>query len=206
MEKITPKVLFLDVGGVLLNNAWGHESREKAAKIFHFDYEEMTFLHNFIYNVFEIGKISLDAYLDMVVFNKPRGFNKDEFKNFMFAESEELPEMLEWLIKWKQKSGVSIISINNESKELNDYRIEKFELHRCFDAFITSCEVGLRKPDPEIYQLAMKVANVAPENCFYFDDRILLVNQAQKLGIQSFHHQNFETSKKILESINNKFN
>lgn len=203
METLDIKVVFFDVGGVLLNNGWGHKSRQKAAKVFGLNFEEMNVLHDFIFNVYEIGRITLDEYLDTVIFNHPRDFTKNEFKNFMFAQSEELPDMLQWLIRWKQGCGFRIISINNEGRELNDYRIEKFGLHQCFDAFISSCEVGMRKPDPGIYHLAMGIAHVKPEDCVYFDDRLMLVQEAQKLGIQSFHHQNFETTKKNLEALKN---
>src|SRR3989337_3054973 len=127
-----PKVLFLDIGGVLLTNAWGHESREKAADLFNLDFKETEHLHNFIFNVYEIGKITLDDYIDIVVFNKERSFSRESFLEFMFAQSIELPGMLQWLIEWKAENrGLRVISINNEGKDLNDYRIKKFPLHRC---------------------------------------------------------------------------
>ena len=80
----------------------------------------------------------------------------------MFAQSTELPDMLQWLKEWKQDCGFRIISINNEGKELNDFRIKTFGLHQCFDAFISSCEVGMRKPDPGIFKLAMGIAQASP--------------------------------------------
>jgi putative hydrolase of the HAD superfamily len=202
MQTTKMKVLFLDVGGVLLSNGWGHESREKAAAEFNINYEEMNRLHEFIFNVYEIGSIDLEEYLDTVVFNKPRDFTKEDFKSFMYAQSIELPNMLQWLVEWKNSNcGFRIISINNEGKELNDYRIKKFRLHNCFDAFISSCEVGMRKPDPGIFKLAMGVAMVSPDQCWYFDDRLMLVEAAGRLGIHAYHHQNFETTKGILESL-----
>ncbi|MEO6547830.1 MAG: HAD-IA family hydrolase [Ferruginibacter sp.] len=202
MEKTDTKVLFMDVGGVLLSNGWPHESRIEAAKIFNIDYEEFNRLHEFIFNVFEIGNLTLEEYLDTVIFNKPREFTKEDFKSFMFAQSVELPGMLQWVIEWKNAGcGFRIISINNEPKELNDYRIKKFKLHRCYDAFISSCEVGMRKPDPRIFKLAMGVAQAAPEQCYYFDDRPLLVDAAARLGIHAYHHKNFESSKNIIENL-----
>ncbi|MNK14810.1 D-glucose-1-phosphatase [compost metagenome] len=197
----TIKVVFFDVGGVLLNNGWGHQSRQEAARLFNLDYSEMEVLHSFIFNVYEIGKITLDDYLDTVVFNHPRDFTKEDFKTFMFEQSEELPGLLQWLKDWKRSCGFRIISINNEGKELNDYRIKKFGLHDCFDAFISSCEVGMRKPDPGIFKLAMGIAQVSTEECVYFDDRIMLAEAAQKLGIRSIHHQDFSSTKTILEEI-----
>lgn len=202
MEKTDLKVLFLDVGGVLLTNGWGHESRMAAAKEFNLEYEEINRLHEFIFNVYEIGNLTLEEYLDTVIFNEPREFTKEDFKSFMYAQSVELPGMLQWVIEWKNAGcGFRIISINNEPKELNDYRIKKFKLHRCFDAFISSCEVGMRKPDPGIFKLAMGVALATPEQCYYFDDRPMLVEAAARLGINAFHHKGFESSKSIIEGL-----
>lgn len=195
------KVVFFDVGGVLLNNGWGHQSRQEAARIFGMDYSEMEVLHSFIFNTYEIGKITLDDYLDTVVFNHPRDFTREDFRTFMFAQSEELPGLLQWLKDWKRSCGFRIISVNNEGRELNEYRIKKFGLHDCFDAFISSCEVGMRKPDPGIFKLAMGIAQVTPAECVYFDDRIMLAQAAQKLGIRAIHHQDFSSTRKILEEL-----
>jgi putative hydrolase of the HAD superfamily len=196
------KIIFFDIGGVLLTNGWGHESRQLAAERFGFNYNEMDVLHDFIFNVYEMGKITLDDYLQTVVFNHPRNFTIEDFKQFMFEQSKELPQMLQWLTGWKNNNReYRIIAINNEGKELNDFRIKKFQLHKCFDAFISSCEVGMRKPDPGIFRLALGVAQASAEQCFYFDDRIMLVDAARKVGINAYHHQGFETTKKVLEEM-----
>jgi putative hydrolase of the HAD superfamily len=200
MQPSVLKALFLDIGGVLLTNGWGHESRQKAAAIFDFDYDEMNHLHEFIFNIYEIGKITLDEYLNTVLFYKPRAFTKEDFISFMYSESKQLPHMLEWLVNWKgTQDNVKIISINNEGKELNDYRIKKFGLHRCFDAFISSSEVGMRKPDPGIFKLALGIAQVSTQECLYFDDRPMLVEAAKKLGLAAMLHTEFETTKAVLE-------
>ncbi len=196
------KILFSDVGGVLLSNGWGHESRMAAANKFKIDYNEMNILHNFIFNVWEIGKISMDDYLDTVVFNKKRSFSREEFKEFMFARSVLLPDTLPWMIDWKKKhENIKVIAINNEPRELNQYRIDKFNLHDFFDAFVSSCVAGMRKPDPGIFLLALGIAQAKPEECIYFDDRIMLVEAAKKTGIHAYHHSDFKSTKKIIESI-----
>lgn len=195
------KILFFDIGGILLTNGWGHESRKLAAEQFKLDYEEVNALHNFIFNVYEIGSITLDEYLDTVIFNHERDFTREDFKAFIFERSVELPDMLQWLKKWKKDCGFRVISINNEGKELNDYRVKKFGLHDCFDAFISSCEVKMRKPDPAIFQLAMGIAQVSPKQCVYFDDRIMFVNTAQKLGIKAYQHTEFKNTCRILEDL-----
>lgn len=201
MQKNPVKVLFFDIGGVLLSNGWGHQSRKLAAEKYGLDYEELNALHNFIFNVYEIGHVTLDDYLDTVIFNHPRNFLREDFKQFIYAQSIELPGTLQWLKEFKKGCGFRIMSINNEGKELNDYRVEKFNLHACFDAFISSCEVGLRKPDPGIFRLAMGIAKVNPEQCVYFDDRIMFARAAEKLGMRAYQHLDFESTKKILEDI-----
>lgn len=182
------KVVFMDIGGVMLTNGWDHESRAKAAEVFGFDYTEMNILHNFIYNVFEIGSISLDEYLDTVVFDKPRDFTKYQFKDFMYSQSVELPQMLAWLKSWKRKIDLPVIAISNENEELNNYRIQTFNLHELFDGFFSSCYVGYRKPDPRIFKTALEITQVKPDQCIYFDDRPMLVNAAKKLGMNSMLH------------------
>jgi putative hydrolase of the HAD superfamily len=200
MHKTNVKIIFSDIGGVLLTNGWGHQSRQKAAEVFGFDYEEMNVLHEFIFNIYEMGKISLDAYLDTTLFHRPREFTREDVKAFMFAQSEELPGTLQWLIEWKRaQPDIKFIAINNEGKELNDYRIKKFKLHRCFDAFISSCEVGMRKPDPGIFSLAMGVAQASPEECLYIDDRLMIVEAAKGAGIRAIQHKTFEGTKAFLE-------
>jgi len=123
VETLAVKFLFFDIGGILLTNGWGHESRQEAARLFNLDYKEMSDLHTFIFNVYEASGVDLDEYIDTVVFNRPRDFTREDFKKFMFDQSKELPDMLAWLKEWKKDCGFRIISINNEGKELNDYRI-----------------------------------------------------------------------------------
>lgn len=201
MHLATPRVIFFDIGGVLLTNGWGHKSRQAAAQQFGFDYEEMNLLHEFIFNIYEIGKLSLDAYLDTILFYRHRDFTREDLKAFMYAQSQELPGMLPWLVEWKKSlgAGLKFFAVNNEGRELNDYRVKKFKLHRCFDAFVSSCEVGMRKPDPGIFQLAMGLAQAAPDECLYFDDRLMLVEAARGLGIRARHHTAFEETKAYLE-------
>ncbi|HUQ96235.1 MAG TPA: hypothetical protein VM010_01115, partial [Chitinophagaceae bacterium] len=118
MQTATPKIIFSDIGGVLLTNGWGHVSRQKAAEEFGFDYAEMQVLHEFIFNIYEIGKITLDTYLDTILFYRPRDFTREDVKAFMFAQSQELPEMLNWFVEWKQQQpSLKFIAINNEGRE-----------------------------------------------------------------------------------------
>ncbi|GAA4730846.1 HAD family hydrolase [Flavisolibacter ginsenosidimutans] len=199
MENISPKVLFLDIGGVLLTNGWGHESRQKAATEFGFDYERMNALHEIAFDVYEQGAVSLDYYLDTILFYEPRSFAKETFVQFMLSQSQLLPHTLDWLLQWKKtKPGLRIFSINNEPKELQEYRVKTFDLKRLYDGFICSCDVGLRKPDPRIYRLAMAVAAVEPDECIYIDDREVLVRAGSRQGMEAKTHKSFEETKDFL--------
>lgn len=196
------KLLFLDIGGVLLSDGWNHAARLEAIEKFGLESVSFQKDHAVAFPLFENGKLTLDQYLDTVVFNVKRSFSKAAFSDFMFSKSEELPLLLPWLINWKKRSKLKIFAINNEGREFNTYRIKKFALHDCFDAFISSCEVGFSKPDPAIFKLALGIAQEPASACLYFDDRAIHVAIAKQIGIQAHVHQDFEQTKQIIESIN----
>lgn len=196
----SPKVLFLDIGGVLLTNGWSHEARQKAATQFGFDYTKMNTYHEMIFDIYEQGSVPLDYYLDTILFYEPQPFTKEAFVSFMLQQSQELPQTLQWLLEWKKNNPeLRIISINNEPKELHEYRVKTFGLRRLFDAFVCSCDVGLRKPDPAIYKLALSVAGVRAEECLYVDDREALVRAGRWAGLPAWQHKTFEETKAFLE-------
>lgn len=195
------KVVFMDIGGIFLTNGWDHVSRQKAAEVFGYDYEKMESLHQFIFQVFEIGHISLDKYLDMTIFREEKDFTRKEFKEFMFNQSKELPNMLPWLKSHKKMMDIPVFALSNESTELNDFRIHTFNLHQIFDAFFSSCYLGYRKPDPLIFEKALQLTQISPSECIYFDDRERMVEAARKMGFNALQHHDFEATKDILEKF-----
>ncbi len=201
MSSLPIQALLVDVGGVLLTNGWDRASRKAAATTFAFDYADMDERHHLTYDTFEVGKISLDTYLDRIVFFEDRGFTKDQFKSFMFAQSRPFPDMIDYCKALKSAHGLKLGVISNEAKELTEYRIQKFELGSFVDFFVSSCFVHLRKPDEDIYKLALDLVGVKPANCAYVDDRPLFVEVAHKLGMKSIHHKNIETTRQALEKL-----
>jgi len=203
MHSSFEKIIFLDIGGVLLSNGWGHKQRMAAAEALGFDYAEMNKLHDLCFSVYELGRITLDQYLDIVLFYKEQPFSREEMKECMFRQSAELPDLLPWLIDFKQKhpGRFRFISINNEGKEINRQRILRFGLHRLFDAYVSSGEVGLLKPDPAIFTLALGIAGATPDQCIYFDDRAILAEAATRQGITGYQHTDFNKTKKIFEEL-----
>jgi len=193
--------LFLDIGDVLLSNGWGYESRQAAAKAFDLDYGEMQSRHKLLMATYEEGKLSLNEYLNRVIFYKERPFTPERFSKFMFDQTTPDKEMIELMRLLKEKYHLKIAVINNEARELNEYRINKFQLNKFVDFFISSCFVHLRKPDADIFQLALDIAQVSPENALYIEDTQIFVDIARNFGIRSIKHINYLSTSTELASF-----
>lgn len=192
------KTLFLDMGGVILSNGWGSASRKLAAEKFSLDLNELNDRHKLAFDAYETGKMSLHEYLQLTVFYMPRSFTPEVFMEFMYTQSQPLNDMLQFVQELKQRNGLKVFALNNEGRELNDFRIRTFGLDKFFDAFISSAFVQLRKPDKGIYQLALDIAYTRPEEALYFDDRLMFIQVARSLGINAIHHTSLENSKQEL--------
>jgi putative hydrolase of the HAD superfamily len=193
--------LFLDIGGVLLTNGWDHQERTLAAEKFNLDYAEMNERHHLTFDTYEEGKLSLDEYLDRVVFYQARVFSKEEFKAFMFAQSQPFPEMIELMGRLKNQYCLQVAAVSNEGRELTVYRVQQFRLDTFIDFFISSCFVHYRKPDADLYHIALDIAQVKPEQVVYIDDRAMFVEVAQGLGIKGILHTGYPATRKALEGL-----
>ncbi len=197
-----PTTIFLDIGGVLLTNGWDRHSRMKAAELFNLDYEDMNERHHLTYDTYESGKITLREYLDRVVFcGIKRAFSYEDFRTFMFGQSKSYPEMIGLIKSLKQKYSLKIGVISNEGRELNEYRISNFGLRDFTDFFISSSFVHIRKPDADIYRIALDVAQVSPEESVYVDDREMFVQIADGLGLKSVYHKDYDATRQALASL-----
>ena len=188
MPEVT--ALFWDVGGVILSNGWDREERSAAIKHFGLDAESFEERHELVNTAFESGRMTLDAYLEQTVFYSPRTFSQDEFKAFLFAQSKENRGARAVLDELTAADRYLLATLNNESAELNAYRIREFHLTRNFSVFFTSCYLGVRKPDAAIYRLALDITQRAPEECIFIDDRLLNLECARRLGMRTIHFQN----------------
>jgi len=193
--------LFLDIGGVLLTNGWSRDLRKLGADKFGLDYEDMDERHHLTFDTYEEGKLNLDQYLDRVIFFKDRSFTREDFKAFMFAQSKPIPEMIEFVRQLKQTYKLKIAAVSNEGRELTIYRVKKFNLSSFIDFFISSCFVHLRKPDEDMYRIALDCAQVPAEDVVYIDDRSMFVEIAQGLGIRGIVHGGFESTMKKLKEM-----
>lgn len=197
----TIRALFWDVGGVLLTNAWDHTQRTQALKHFQLDEEEFRDRHEMVVSSFERGKISLDEYLDRTVFYRPRPFSREAFVQYMHSLSRPFPEVLQFAQALSDSRKYLMGTINNESRELNYYRMEEFGLRKMFRMFFSSCFVGLRKPEEGIYRLASDVTQIPAEECCFIDDRALNLECAARLGMHAIQMKNLEELKAALQKF-----
>jgi|SRR5579872_4510777 len=182
--------LFWDVGGVILSNGWDRASRAAAAQHFGIDWEEFQDRHELASPAFETGRITLDTYLQRTVFYRKRSFTREEFTDFMFSQSREFPESRAVLSDVAATGQYLQATINNEPLELNERRIQQFNLRREIKAFFSSCYLGVRKPDEGIYKLALEVTQRSPDECLFIDDRELNLECARQLQMRTIHFQN----------------
>ena len=193
--------LFLDIGGVLLTNGWDRHCRQGAAEKFGLDLEDLNDRHKMSFDTYEAGKLNLDTYLDQVVFHQERSFTREDFKEFMFAQSKAKPEMINLVSGLKWKYRLKTAAISNEGRELTVYRIKQFNLATLIDYFVSSCFVHFRKPDVDMYRIALDISQADPARSVYIDDRALFVEIAQSLGLHGIHHTGFETTRHTLKDL-----
>ena len=193
-EKLPVTTIFADIGGVLLTNGWDRGSRRKAIDLFKLDDEETEERHHLTFDTYEVGKITLDEYLSRTVFYKKRSFSRQVFKEFMYSQSKPFPEMLQLMQQLKKQYGVNIAVVSNEGRELAEYRISQFKMNRFVDFFIVSSFVHFRKPDADIFKIALDTAQVNPQQVLYLEDRAMFVQVAETLGIKGLKHNDHKST------------
>ena len=199
MAEVT--ALFFDIGGVLLTNGWDRTERTAAAEKFKLDWKEFEDRHELVLHAFEVGEMGLDEYLDRVIFYCPRSFSREKFADYIRARSKELPGTMDVLRRLAQSKQYLISSLNNESREMNAYRIERFGLRRYFDVFLSSCYLGVRKPDEAIYQRALDITQRKGEECVFIDDRALNLECARELGMRTVQFKDAAQLERALREL-----
>ena len=195
MKRAKPiTTLFLDIGGVLLTNGWDHQARKRAATHFNVEWDEEEILHHLMFAAYEEGKITLDEYLSRAVFNEERPFTREQYREFMFAQSHAYPEMIGLFTQLKARYKLKIAVVSNEAREVNAYRLGKFRLNEFVDFFISSCFVHLRKPDADIFRLALDIAQTPVEQVLYVENTQMFIDIAESLGICSILHTDYKST------------
>ena len=191
--------LFFDVGGVILTNGWDTAARRRAAEAFGLDYPEFQTRHEMLKTAFETGRLGLDGYVRKAVFHRSRPFSPDDFKAFMFGQSQPLGDTLEWLRALAATGKYRLFTLNNESRELHEYRVRTFRLDAVFRAFLTSCYLGQVKPDEDIYLNALGITGCGKHKAIFIDDRPLNVEPAHALGLIAAQFQGLDPLRELLK-------
>ncbi len=182
--------IFFDIGGVLGNNGWDREQRAAAAQHFGLEVAELEDLHGETVAMLEQGRMTLDEYLRNTVFYRPRPFGLEDFKACMLAQSAPFPETIDLARALARTGRYRLMTINNESAELNQYRLEQFGLRDIFTAFFSSCWVGVLKPARRIYELALAMSQAEAEDSVFIDDRERNLEPARTLGMRTIRFTN----------------
>jgi putative hydrolase of the HAD superfamily len=198
--------VFFDIGGVLATNGWDREQRKTAIAKFNLDEAEFQLRHEEMVAPLEQGQISLDEYLDITVFYKPRNFAKEEFRNFIFSQSEPYSETIEIARAVAAGCAYWVMTLNNEGEDLNCHRIRSFGLDEIFDAFLSSCWIGVRKPTHRFYDRALGMSQARAEQSVFIDDRMQNLEPAKALGMHTIHYQSAAQLAADLQSLGVKFN
>ncbi|MFZ0780214.1 MAG: HAD family phosphatase [Candidatus Sulfotelmatobacter sp.] len=202
MKKATAiTCLLVDVGGVLLTNGWDHHARRRAAKNFQLPWAEMEERHRLVFETHEEGKLTFEEYLGWVVFYQKRPFTRAQFRSFMLAQSKPYPRMIDLVAQLKIQCGLKVAVVSNESREVNAFRIRKFKLDQFVDTFISSCFVHIRKPDVEIFRLALDIAQAPAQHVVYIENTPMFVQIAEGLGIRSILHTDYKSTCAELDSF-----
>ena len=190
--------VFFDIGGVLGTNGWDTAERKRATDRFNLDEEDFQRRHIEAVGPWEEGRIAIDEYLDLTIFHCPRDFTRDDFKEFMFSESVAFDDSVAVAREVGALGRYTMMTLNNEAAELNTYRIAKFGLDPIFDAFLSSCWLGSRKPMKKIYTDALSIAQAVPDKTLFIDDREPNLVPARELGVHTIH---FESAAKLRQQL-----
>jgi putative hydrolase of the HAD superfamily len=193
--------LFTDLGGVLLTNGWDRGLRELVASHFGIDHGEMDERHHLTYDTYESGKISLSVYLRRVVFWEPRDFTEQQVVDFMLSQARCFPEMIEMYKRVKERNGLKVVVVSNEGRELTTDRIRRFNLKEFVDIFVVSSYVHFRKPDEDIFRIALDVAQVDPAEVVYVDDRQMFAEVACRLGMHEVWHRDLASTREAFAAL-----
>jgi putative hydrolase of the HAD superfamily len=183
-----------DVGGGLLTNGWDHHARRRAARHFKLDWTEMQDRHSLMFETHEEGKLTFDEYLGRLIFYQKRPFTRAQFRRFIFAQSKPYRDMIELLTQLKVRYWLKIAVVSNESREVNAHRIRQFKLDSFVDCFISSCFVHIRKPDADIFRLALDIAQTPARQVLYLENTPMFVQIAEGLGIRSILHTDYKST------------
>ncbi len=138
---------------------------------------------NHLQEDFECGRLSGAAYHREVMARLGAEIAYGEFFPMYGDIFTEVPATGEMLRRLKRRYPLYLLSDTNEIHF--GYVRGTLEVLRLFEEFVVSYEVGVLKPDPRIYEEALRRAGLPAESCVFVDDRAGNVEGAARLGIHA---------------------
>lgn len=201
MPQTRYRVLYTDIGGVLGTNGWDTGLRADIAGHFGVDLAEIEPRHHLMFDSYERGYLSFEEYLARVFFASPRDFTIEDLREYTYNASVPWPDNIDFFRRVKMRNGLKVGLISNEGRGIAEHRCVKFGLRELADFLVISHFVHMRKPDHEIWKLALNLAQVQPEESIYVDDRALFVAVAADLGFTAFQHVSLADTMEQLRSL-----
>jgi putative hydrolase of the HAD superfamily len=196
-----PSHLLTDIGGVLLTNGWDRDTRRLVAEQFHVDAAAIEERHHLTYDTYESGRTDIWTYLQRVIFFEPRSYTPQQVLDFILDQARPLQETIDLVRELKARHGLKVGVVSNEGREIGEDRVRRFGLAEFGDFFVISGCVGLRKPDTAIFRLALDLAQAAPEQAAYLEDRRMFADVAAGMGLRAVWHRDAAQTRAALAAM-----
>jgi HAD superfamily hydrolase (TIGR01509 family) len=180
------ETIFFDIGGVLLSNGWDETQRATVLPRFDIFLDGYETRHAAANYRWERGLENARWFFDQTVFYEPRKFTFEDLWPEVEGQSSVMyPGTYDVIRSLRAQKKYKVATLNNESRELNDFRIEKFDLRSYFDFFICSGYLGEMKPNPGIYRAALETSATPPARTVFIDDKPENCAAARELGMNA---------------------
>jgi epoxide hydrolase-like predicted phosphatase len=179
------KAFIFDFGGVLARtedytprHAWDERLGLPTGSV------ERAVHHSDIWIQAQLGRITPRAYWNGVAeLLYMRKEDVDELRRDYFS-GDRLNHKLVTLIRDLRDQGYPVTLLSNESLQLES-RLRDYGIYDLFDHVLISALMGMMKPDPTVYRVALQAVHALPHEAVFIDDSLVNVRGAQPLGIHT---------------------
>jgi putative hydrolase of the HAD superfamily len=186
----------------MLTNGWDHLERAVVLDQFQLDGAAFEARHPDPYDALERDTITMLDYLNATIFYEPRSFTPDDFIAAMKLQSKPIPSNALGVLSEVAASDNWLVGLlNNESRLLHEYRMEKYGIEEHLDIQFSSCYLGLRKPDADIYRRALDILGRPADRVIFIDDRKGNADAAAAAGMHAIQFLGEEQLRRDLKQI-----
>lgn len=186
----------------MLTNGWDHNERKVVIDRFNLDLAAFESRHEQPNDAWERDTIAIGDYLKETVFYEPRSFTEADFLEAMKAVSVPIPATAIPVVRDLAEGGKYLVgTLNNESRYLHEYRMEKYGITPYLDFQLCSAYVGMRKPDADIYRRAIDIVGRPAARILFIDDRAGNADAARSVGMTAIQFHSEEQLRSELRQL-----